>query len=203
MNFGRVKTNDTVTKSTFIQIMDPEKTKITDITTSSPFVLAKQVEASDSADNHTKIEVEITLLPGLPPGRINETVTAHSSLESKPEATLRLNVTIVGDVEVIPEMIRFVVKESQSAPNQNISQRLIITNNSEKKLLQILGVRDPDDRLQLNVKTVEEGREFELTATVKPDTLFTLGSQTGTIVITTNNQEQKEITVRYSVLRRK
>ncbi len=203
LNYGRMRTNDTATKSTFIQILDPEKTRFTDITTSSPFVSAKRVEASDSADNHTRIEIEVTLLPGLPPGRINETVTAHSSLESKSKATLRLTGSIVGDVEVTPEVLRFVVNESQDASDQNISQKLQITNNSENKPLRILGARDPDDRLQLNVKTVEEGREFELTATVKPDTLFTLGNKTGTIVITTNNQEQKEITVRYNVVRRK
>ena len=203
LNFGKLRTNDTATKSIFIQILDPEKTRITDITTSSPFVSVKRVEASDSADNRTRIELEVTLSPGLLSGRINETVTAHSSLESKSKATLRLTGSIVGDVEVIPEMLRFVVKESQSASNQNISQLLNITNNSENKLLRILGVRDPDDRLQLNVKTVEEGQKFELTATLKPDTLSTLGTQTGTIVITTNNQEQKEITVRYNVMRRK
>ena len=164
---------------------------------------AKRVEASDSADNRTRIEVEVTLLPGLPIGRVNETVIAHSSLESKSKATLRLIASIVGDVEVNPSILRFVVTESQGASNQNISQKLQITNNSENKPLRILGARDPDDRLQLNVKTVEEGQKFELTATLKPEALATSGNQTGTIVITTNNQEQKEITVRYNVVRRK
>ena len=203
LNFGKLKTNDTATKSTFIQILDPEKTRIIDITTSSPFVSAKRVEASESADNRTRIEVKVTLSPGLPPGRIKERVTVRSNLNSKPEATLRLTGSIIGDVEVTPEVLRFVVNESQGASNQNISQKLKITNNSENKPLRILGARDPDDRLKLNVKTVEEGQKFELTATLKPEALATSGNQTGTIVITTNNQEQKEITVRYNIVRRK
>jgi len=203
LNFGKLRTSDTATKSIFIQILDPEKTRITDITTSSPLVSAKRVEASDSADNRTRIEVEVTLLPGLPSGRVNETVIAHSSLESKSKATLRLIASIVGDVEVIPDVLRFVVSDSSGKSNQIITQLLKITNNSEDKLLRILGARDPDDRLQLSVETLEDGQKFELTATLKPEALATSGNQTGTIVITTNNQEQKEITVRYNVVRRK
>ena len=202
LNFGKLRTNDTATKSIFIQILDPETTRITDITTSSPLVSAKRVEASDSADNRTRIEVEVTLLPGLPIGRVNETVVAHSSLESKSKVTLRLIASIIGDVEVNPSMLRFVVTESQGASNQNVSQKLKITNDSENKPLQILGAHDPDDRLQLSVRTVEEGQKFELTATLKPEALATIGTQTGTIVITTNNQGQKEITVRYNVVHR-
>ena len=203
LNYGRMRTNDTATKSTFIQILDPEKTRITDITTSSPLVSAKRIEASDSADNRTRIEVEVTLSPGLPPGRINERVTIRSNLNSKPEATLSLTGSIIGDVEVTPEALRFVVSDSGGRSNQSISQKLKITNNSENKPLRILGVRDPDDRLQLDLKTIDEGKLFEIVATLKREALSAATNQKGSILITTDNSEQREVTIQYTVIIRK
>jgi len=198
LSFGSVSQNDSLTKSAFIQVKDPKKTKITDITTSSPFVNARQVKPPVLEGNKTKIEIEVTLLPGLPPGRLSETVTAHSNLKSKQVATLRLSGSIIGEVEVTPENLRFIIRDSVNPGDESATQRLVILNRAEGTPLHILEVKDQNDRLQLVLRTVEEGQKYELTAALKQEVLSTGSNLSGSIVIATDNPKQKEITVKYS-----
>lgn len=198
LSFGSVSQNDSLTKSAFIQVKDPKKTKITDITTSSPLVTARQVKPPVLEGNKTKIEIEVTLLPGLPPGRLSETVTVHSNLKSKQVATLRLSGSIIGEVEVTPENLRFIIRDSVNPGDESTTQRLVILNRAEGTPLHILGVKDQNDRLRLVLRTVEEGQKYELTAALKQEAPSTGSNLSGSILITTDNPKQKEITVKYS-----
>jgi hypothetical protein len=203
LDFGKVAKEETVTKSAYLHIKDPQNTKITDITTSSPFILAKQLKPSGTVDSGD-IEVEVTLSPGLPPGRIYETVTAHSNLSSMPQAILRVEGTIIGDVDVNPEALSFIISESADGSSQSNQQRLSIRARSSAKPLKILSVHDSDDRLQLDLNTINEGRQFEIVASLKPEVLNTAEkSLHGLILITTDNPDQQEITVHYSIIKRK
>jgi hypothetical protein len=192
-----------VTKSAFIQILDPGRTEIRDITTSSPYIEAKRLDNTSQPGHEGEIEIQVTITPGLPPGRINETIVAQSNLTSKPEAKLRLSGIIVGDVEVTPDVLRFVYDESEGAQKQLPQQKLQIINRSTDISLRILKAQDLEDKLDLNLTTIEEGQRYELTATLRREALTTQGVISGALLITTNNPEQQEITVRYGVLRRK
>lgn len=200
--FGSVPRNETVTKSAFIQILDPDRTEITDITTSSPYVEAKRLK-DPPAGHEGEVEIRVTMSPGLPPGRVNETVTVRSNLSSKPEARLRVSGVILGDVEVAPDALRFFYSESEGAENQLPPQKLEVVNRSTEAPLRILEVKDPQDRLELELEAIEDGRRYEVTATLKKEALGAQGVATGFILITTDNPEQREITVRYSIIRRK
>ncbi len=205
LDFGKVDKDDTVTKSAYLHIKDRQNVSITDITTSSPFISAKQLKPSDTADS-SNIEIDVTLSPGLPVGRFSEKVTAHSNLDSKPQATLQLAGTIVGDVEVTPEALSFVISESADGSAQSNQQRLSIHNKPTAKPLKVLSVSDSDERLVFDLKTINEGLQFEIVASLKPETMdSTLVNKSlrGSILITTDNPDQPEITVSYNVIRRK
>lgn len=203
LNFGKISEGETVTRSTSLQIMDPDKTKIIEITTSSPFVQAVQVPSSSSPGNRSEAEIQVTISPGLPPGRIHETVTARSNLESKPEAKLYLAGTVVGDVEVIPDVLRFIVDESKPEGEGILRGKLQIINRSASKTLRVLETRDPKNMLDLSLATVEEGQIYELTATLRKEALAVQGDTVAQLVIVTNDPEQKNITVSYRIIRRK
>ena len=202
LNFGRVLRNETVTKSAFIQILDPDRTEITDITTSSPYIEAKRMK-KPSVGHEGEVEIQVTISPGLPGGRINETITAQSNMSSKPDASLRVAGMVIGDVEVTPDALSFVYSESDGAEDQLPSHKLQIINSSTGTTLKILEVRDPQGRLELKLETIENGQRYEVTATLKKEALGARGGATGSILITTDNPEQREITVRYSIIRRK
>jgi hypothetical protein len=203
LSFGKVSKDESVTKKAVLQILNPKETKIVGIETSSPFIRAEQGPVSSEEGYEEGVEIEVTLEPGLPPGKIHETVTVSSNLASKPEAKLYLAGLIVGDVEVTPDMLRFMYKESQGAEKQILQHKLQIRNRSAEKTLKILKVQDPKNMLELALATIEEGRQYELTATLKNEALSVKGDTAGQLIITTNDPEQSEITVSYRVMRRK
>ena len=64
LNVGEISKGDTIVKHANLAIKYPDKMKITEITTSSPFVTAEQVDAQASEENPGKIEYVIRILPG-------------------------------------------------------------------------------------------------------------------------------------------
>ncbi len=197
IDVGTLHKGDTASGQAYLSIKHPEKTKVADISSSSPFVSAKLV-GGDAG----KMKIEVTVLPGMKPGKINETVTVHS--DANPSQTARLKITgnIIGDVKVTPEMVRFELSASKGVSDQD-AQEIQIVNKSAKKKLRVLGVADPTDRLQVSLSTVEDGVSYVVTAKPKSKVLQRTGSVVGSLIITTDNADQNRIEVRYNIMVRK
>jgi hypothetical protein len=200
LDFGTISDKDTVTKSVFLSIKNPQEAKITDITTSTPFIVARQVGPVDMDSG--RAEIEITVLPGLPYGRINGTVTVHSNLESKPQANLRIMGRVIGDVEVTPDVLFFTFRGSKEITDRELQKRLMITNRSKERSLKILGIADPDGRMDIELKMLREGQQYQADVTLKRQVLEGKMPLNGFVVINTDNPKQSEIKVRYTVVKR-
>lgn len=178
-------------------VKDKENTRITDIASSSPHVLAKQLGYSEKAGNSV-IEIEVTVLPGMPLGRINETVTVHSNLENKPKTVLRVGGYIQGDVEISPKMVTFVV--SPKSPPKGQQKRMVIISNYKDTPLEIISVKDPDGLVGLILEPHDEGKRFGLQVTLLKNNLPKGRDHYGKVIITTNNEEFEKIEVPYKIL---
>lgn len=200
LNFGKIDRDETVSKSAVIKILDPDNTRITGITTSSPLVQAVQSE-DPSGGKSGEVEVEITLLPGLPPGRLNESVVAESNLESCPTARLRVTASVLGPIEIKPEVIRLACSSADTADEELPQQSIEIRSRSSETALEILEIEDPQNRLEFALSTIEEGRSYRLTAKARREALPSEGGLAGAIRIVTNVPEQSEVTVRYTIVR--
>ena len=202
LGFGKVDLSQAVSKSAKILIKDPSHTKLAQLKTSSDFVLARVNDQDDEDASGGSISVEITLSPGLPLGRFTEFVTATSTDASLPEAKLRIGGNVLGEVEVNPDFVRFVVHEGDSSRATPGQRKIAITNRSDARPLKIISVRDPDDRMTLDLRTLQEGRRFELLVSPK-DLKGAATNLSGSIVISTNNPSQKNLAVRYTISQRK
>jgi len=202
LRIGNIHKEESVTKTAFIQVKDKEVTKITDIITSSPFITAREVNYTDTIGANKKFKIEMTVSPGLPIGRINETITVRSNLEQRPETKLGLYGNVIGDIEVKPKSLSFAVRDSED-PQLRQTKKLIITNHQKDNPLEILNVYDPDDHLELEVRTKEKGSKFELLVILKGKELLKGDKFGGTIIITTNNPDEKKIVVPYKLYRGK
>jgi hypothetical protein len=198
IGFGKIDQNQTSSKSATILVKDPSHTKLADLQTSSDFVRARVNDQDDRETSGGSITVEITLVPGLPPGRFNEFVTATSTDTSLPEAKLRVGGNVIGDVDVNPNAVRFVVREGDSSRVTPGQRKITITNHSDDRPLKITGVRDPDDRVTLDLRTLEEGQRFELLVSPK-DLKSTATNLSGSIMISTNSPSQNNLAVRYTI----
>lgn len=202
LRIGDIHKEESVTKTAFIQVKDKEVTKITDIITSSPFITAREVNYTDTIGANEKFKIEIAVSPGLPIGRIRETITVRSNLEQRPETKLGLYGNVIGDVEVKPASLSFAVRDSED-PQLRQTKKLIITNHQKDNPLEILNVYDPDNYLELEVRTKEKGSKFELQVILKGKELLKGNKFGGTIIITTNNPDEKKIVVPYKLYRGK
>lgn len=200
-NFGKVRLNEPVSRSVYLLVKDPASVQITDLEPSSPLLTARQLGTETDDKGVTKIEIEITLHPGYPPGKIIETLKARSNLASKPEVMIRLSGTVEGDISVNPEILRFdrnLVGGKQSTTFQKIQ----IYNIAPEKTLNILSVTDPDDHIALELKTLQSGQRYVIDAGLKEESLGEKNYYKGAIYIETDNPDQDTVVVDYSIYSR-
>jgi len=200
-NFGKVKLDEPVVRSVYVLVKDPAGVQITGLEASSPFLTARQLGTETSTKGESKIEIEITLNPGYPPGKINETLLARSNLAGKPEVTMRLSGSVEGDISLSQEVLRFdsdPTKGEQTSPIQKVQ----IFNTSPEKKLNILSVNDPDGRIKLELKTLQIGQMYEIDASLINESLGEANYYKGAIYIETDNPEQDTLVVDYSIYSR-
>lgn len=199
---GKVNRDGSITKSAFLLVKNLEETEVLAITPSSEFITAKMLEFTDNDGHYDRMKLEITALPGLPLGRINETITVKTNLEEKPTAVLRLTGSVIGDVEVTPEWMTFVVTDTASSRPSTLTKKIFINNHVEGANLEIIDIRDPEGHLELSLRPLTEGKKYELTARLKTESIPERGNVSGNVILTTNFPSQKEVAIRYSAVRK-
>lgn len=169
--------------------------------TSSDLVTIKTTGApSHSAEGNT-LPVEVGVSSKLPLGRFSETITAKSSVDSLPDATLSVGGLVVGPVEASPSSIRFLLM--QNAGNSMVPEfhRVQIINHDPDTPLKLTEVTDPDNRFDIEIETVAEGEQFNLV--IRPKEIKKLAEIIeGAIVVNTNNPNVPELRVGYSIVPR-
>lgn len=201
LDIGKVGWKDRAAKTMSIRVRDAETVKVTGIESTSEFISARMLDETGKDERSRLLIMEVSLAPGLPTGRISESITVHTDLPDLPTASLRVSGQVVGEVEVSPERLRFVAGAPQTGRRSNLSQRLFITSHLEEGPLEVLKVADPDDRLDFEIKPLDPGRKIMITATVKPEAVPEAGRVDGTVEVTTNAPSQQKVSVRYSAER--
>lgn len=199
---GKVSRDGSLTKNSFILVKDLTATEVLEVNSTSEFIVAKMLNYTDNNGTYDRMKMEVTTLPGLPLGRINESVTVKTNLEDKPTALLRLTGSVIGDVEVSPEWMTFVVTDVSSTRPSSLTKKIFITNHVEGARLEIVDIKDSEDYLELTLKPLKDGDKYELTATLKPESIPEKGNISGNVVLTTNFPSQKEVAIRYSAVRK-
>ena len=199
LDFKQVEENESSTKPVKIVVKDPATTQVTRLETSSPHIQATLSPAAPETDNPKETMVDVTILPTMPPGRINETVTAHSNLISAPKATLMVVGTKLGQIDVKPDKLHFMIKTTDSLATQVEPQKIVLTNRSSERPSRILSARDPHNSVSAELETIEEGQRYEVTVALRPTVMDETRNLSGNIFITTDNPAQPEIKVKYTI----
>ncbi len=138
------------------------------------------------------------------PGRFSEFITAKSTNPDFPESRLRVSGTIVGDIQLSPEGISFMITNAgtDSAGSTPGARRVYVINHSEELPLYIDNAVDPNGRLNIVVNEVTKGQRYELVITPKDVSSLTENSN-GSVTISTNNPTQKTVSLRYTIYLKK
>lgn len=196
LDMGRLRWGQPARKSATLSIKNTARVGLVQLTTSSSSLTAK---GEPSVRDSGQVRVEIAVAADVPLGEFNETVTATLTDGSMPEATLRVFGTVVGNVDVVPTRARFSVDTSVASTGQ-LTQKVRVSCTLDDGKLRLLGARDPDDRLLFRVDTIKVDRIFEISMTLRPDVVKSARSSSGTAKILTDDAEQPEVAVRYTVI---
>ena len=199
LSFGKVDRNEVIAQLASLTATDAGSLVDLDLISSSEFVSASIAEGSPRDPEGKKISIKVEVSPGLPLGRFSGSVTARSSIDSLPDAILRISGTIIGPVEISPESVRFVLMKNAGNSLVPEFHKVRIVNHESERTLNVLSARDPEEKMVIELKTIVAGKEFELN--IRPRSIESVaGSVNGTIVIATDNPNQPELYLTYSVV---
>jgi len=199
LGMGKVSECESFTKSAYLKVKDLQTTQITGITSSSPYVVARAV-SNYEAESWNKREIQVTVSPGLPVGRFSAAIILQSNLEDVPQAKLYVSGNIIQSVEIKPGFLTFTIEEPEKMQNGD-SKKLHVLNHCSKNNWQITKVHDPDGHLSVTTNLVRENREDELEVTVIPEGLPEKRRHRGSLSISTNDPNQEDIQVKYTLVR--
>jgi len=199
LDFGKLRKGQPVAITTTLIVKDPLIGKTVTFASSSPYVAAALVETSAGSNSEDgKLTVEVTGSPEMPAGKIKATLTARSGDRSVPEATIQVQGTVIGNLEVSPDIVQFHVDTTKGGSKPQ-AQVVRVTGTSEEVALQLLRVEDVNQKLQIQVDTLLAGKQYEISMRPQPSVLKDRQNVVGTVNITTDDKEQPLMSVTYFV----
>ena len=184
-----------------ISSVDGQAFDITGVTSADPSFTTTVAAMSDAgsppkpkpgtvASGSSKYEVTVTPAKSIAVGRVNSSILLKTTHVKAPEITLRVFGTVTGDVEVIPQYITLSTGAS-GAPEARVQHAVIKKTTGDP--LKILSVSSDNPAVATSLKTVTEGREYDLEIKYTGEPMTTaLASK---IAVKTNDPKQPSLDV--------
>jgi len=200
-NMTNVRSREKIVREIAINVNPHHNTEVEKIETSSEYISVKRITPEDTTVKHDSLRFEITLGPGLEPGLMSQRAIIHFKNSALPRAQIYFYGIVVEDIEFAPLRLTYIVSDTV-LDTANQSRKVMVTNYRDDLPLEIVDINTPGDNLDFDIKTLEEGRKFEITATANEKILAVDSLAENRIVIYTNNPEMRQLKVPYRVVRR-
>jgi hypothetical protein len=200
LNMGRIPKGESDTRNAVLLLKDASKTDLVEVSTNSPDINARIIN-SDSGEEG-RIEVEVTVNANMPPGRLNDMITATLTDESQPAATLRVVGDIIGNVELKPEAIHFTIDTSQATATEPFQEVRVVTTRDAASF-NLLGVHDSRNLLTFEVDTLVAGKQYLLKAKPNENAMQLKRVTSGLVKVEIDDAEQPELNLSYRIILRR
>jgi hypothetical protein len=157
------------------------------IKSGNPLIRATAQSVKENNKDIPVIKVQIG--PGLPLGKLSETLTVFTDSSKYPRISIRVYGEIVGNISVTPGKVDFGFFEKESPP---IKQVTIAMEKPDEKF-SILGIEDTSGILGHNLTTIADGLKYQLSINVLPE--FDKTMINTSILILTNYPGEEKIKV--------
>ena len=200
LNVGKIRKGEPISKNATLLVKDQSIIKDIQFTSTSPNVTANLANppAGSGAENGS-LTVEVTVGAQMPVGRINATITARTRNRSPVQASLPIMGAVIGNVDVTPETIHFYIDTSKNDSGP-VKQVIKVVSTVDEGRLQLLEIKDADQRLAFRVDTLLAGRQYEITVTPLPAALDARQNVSGAVTIITDDKEQPLTSVTYGIV---
>jgi hypothetical protein len=199
IHFGNIRKNEGSSKEATIVAQHLQDVKITSITPSSPLITATERTREIREHDIDRIKFDLNVSPGFPLGLFSESIMVGVQRDSVKNIKLHLYGLIVDDVDFNPQVVVFNIKDTVTT-TAGQKKRVTLSNYDESFALEVLGVRDPDNRLDVAVTKKTKNKRFDIMATINED-VPKGATINGKIIVTTNKPQYEEITIPYRISR--
>jgi hypothetical protein len=196
---GRIRKGESVSRTTTLLLKDTSKRDLLEIGSESSQIDVQIVDSNN--ENDGRIEVEVTVHARDSFGRLDERVSAKLTNGSHPESILRIIANVIGNVEVDPRSIHFIIDTAQAEPDVPIRE-VKVFSNSENAKFRLLSVEDTKNLLTVNADTLIADRQYRILARPNPKGMQLKRITSGIVKIKTDDPEQPEVSFSYRIVLR-
>jgi hypothetical protein len=123
-------------------------------------------------------------------GPVNAQLTVHTDHPKAPQVPIKVYGVIRALLHVTPPQIQFGTVVAKSGPGRNV---IVVNNRSDGTETEVTSASVDDAAFETNVTTVEQGRRYQVTVTIKQDA--DPGVRDSVLTLTTTDATFPELTV--------
>ena len=168
--------------------------KIKNVESSVPFIATavRQLGEDELIEGKSKSQYEVTisLTEDAPVGPVNAVLSVNTDLKEAPTVPVKVYGVVRALIHVTPAQVQFGSVESKMRPGRNL---IVVNNRSDGARIEITGATVDDPAFVAQVATIEEGRRYQVTVTVKEDA--DPGSRDATLTLATTDKDFPKVTV--------
>jgi hypothetical protein len=144
---------------------------ITGVDSSVPFLktsvrrLEGEERIKHPSATDTQYEITVTLADDAPVGPVSAQLAVHTSHPKAPEVPIKVYGVIRAALHVTPPQIQFGTVEVAAEPSRTV----IVVNNRTDGETEVTSAGIGDPAFGTELRTIDEGRRYQVTVTVKPD----------------------------------
>jgi hypothetical protein len=141
---------------------DRAAVRIERIESTSPALSGRLVTEPGEGGKELPIRLEVQLRPGLPPGKIRERLTLHTTSQVVPRLEVPVTGTVLGDFQAEPASLTFLSLREADAGRRSLEVKVTATGEAR---LRITRLEDTTGFLETAIEEVSPAREFRVKVT--------------------------------------
>jgi len=171
----------------------PEPFTISKAVSTVPYITASVRKLGEgelvAGKQKSQYEVALTLTGKAPVGPINAEVVLKTDNPKAKEVPIKVFGVVRALLHVTPSQLQFGSVDAANSPGRNV----LLVNNREGQAVQVTGAEVNDPAFEAKIMTIEEGRRYQVTVTVKPDA--TPGTRDAVLTIHTTDPDFSTVKV--------
>ena len=188
VRFNAVQHESMEQKITIVADQDVKNFKVTGVKSSLPFLLASvnpvPAERLLAGKSKQQYEVVLTMKDDPPVGPVNALLEVETNHPKAKIVPVKVFGVVRALLHVTPSQIQFGSVEAKKQPGRNV---IVVNNRSGNAQVSVTGATVDDSAFAAEVVTIERGRRYQVTVTIKADA--DSGPRDATLTLETSDPE--------------
>jgi len=188
VRFNAVQHEPMVQKITVVADEEEKGFKVTGVKSSVPFLIASvQPVSADqllAGKSPQQYEIALTMEKNPPVGPVNAVLEIETNHPKAKTVPVKVFGVVRALLHVTPSQVQFGSVAAKMKPGRNV---IVVNNRSARVAVTVTNAAVNDPAFDTEVVTIEKGRRYQVTVTIKPDA--STGPRDAVLTLTTSDPE--------------